>query len=234
VIPLRQTARESFGITLVMTTARAFLFLVSGFVGWSILFPSSSPLPFAYAAATMTALLIAVSICDWLSGRIRNEITYPLMCVGILRAILLRDPSFLVLWAALLLLFTTHILAGGDIKLMMALSGLWPTLELVGVWVVVTIITHTPVVFYKHVLKPARRIEWTALRGSLEMIWLRIWARDLPSAGQCARLAARHLPSEEDLAEQGERFAFSIALVGIVYLYVFTPAGLGWNGVFSF
>jgi Type IV leader peptidase family len=219
---------------ILTTLARALLFVISGLIAWSVLFPMWSPLPLAYSAAAMTALLIGVSIGDWWSGRIRNEITYPLMGIGILRAILLRDPSFLVLWTVLVLLFATNILAGGDIKLMMALAGLWPTMQLVGVWVVVTILTHTPFVLYKHLLKPARRIEWITVRRWLQFAYFKLGMGDLPSAGQWAELAINHLPSQKDLAEKGERFAFSIALVGIVYLYVFTPAGLAWSGSVAF
>ncbi len=221
-------------MNVATTIAQAMLALLSALIGWALLFPQTSPLTFGYAAAAMTALLIGVGLYDWIRGQIRNEITYPLMLVGFLRALVLHDPSFLVLWTVLLLLFTTNILAGGDIKLMMALAALWPTPQLVGVWVVVTIVTHTPVVLYKHVLKRARQSDWIAVGSWLQIACWRLWALDLPSAGQWTELLVSRLPSEKELAEKGERFAFSIALVGIVYLYVFTPAGLAWNGTISF
>ncbi|MBI3913102.1 MAG: prepilin peptidase [Chloroflexi bacterium] len=106
--------------------------------------PTLVPIPFPIALVAWGGLLVMISILDFKFRRVPNVLTYPMMAVGIARAILLTDPNFLPYWGAVWILWSLRFFAGGDAKLLMGLFGLWPDIRLVGITAAVVLVTGIP------------------------------------------------------------------------------------------
>lgn len=176
---------------LLITLGLVYLALV-------LVFPASSAAPPWIAMVGMDALFVAISLKDLQEERIPNRITYPLMLAGVLRAIALRDATFLVYWLVLWLAWTAHLMGAGDVKLLMGLFGLWPELALAYVVAGSILITGVPylVLKYRHTWRPA-------LRG---LAW--------------RLLTLRLLPSPREFQQEAVPYAFSFCLAGAVYLWM--------------
>ena len=80
-----------------------------------------------------------------------NTVTYPLMAIGIVRAIAFRDGIFpFVLGGVLYALERTRFMGGGDAKLLMGLFGLFPDVQLAWFVAVSILVTGLPYLAYKY------------------------------------------------------------------------------------
>ena len=114
------------------------LFLGVAILAIVLVRPEALPLPpepsSRIAFAGIAALLAWISLNDFKTRLMPNTITYPLMLIGLVRAIAFRDGIFLLYWAVLFALWMVRFMGGGDAKLLMGLFGLYPDFQLV--WIV--------------------------------------------------------------------------------------------------
>lgn len=201
-------------------------------VAFSLFAPSLPPLGFMDVRAVLLAIILLIAgIYDLQTGRVPPEITYPLMGAAIVRALVLKDPVFLLAWGMLIVIYLLHILGGGDSKLLMGLFGLFPFVSFYYAFAIFWVITHYPLMVYWR-LRTAdgrNRFKHLALFLILQPIHC--------IAGQMTRERVLHLPQElretwpsnDDLSRRGLRMAITISLGGILYLALMTPAGLNWQ-----
>jgi hypothetical protein len=105
---------------VIVLSLRLLTALAVFLVAWSFFDLHFSPIKFFDARALMlAAILLAAGIIDRVKGIVPMEITYPLMLAGIVRAIVLSDPSFLLYWFALAIIYLFNVVGGGDVKLLM-------------------------------------------------------------------------------------------------------------------
>jgi len=163
-------------------------------LGW--VFPETFALPAPLALGGMLVLFIWISINDFKTRRVPNTVTYPLMAVGVIRAIAFRDGIFLLYWAVFFTLWAAHFMGGGDAKLLMGLFGLFPNVQLAW-WVALSIlVTGLPYLAYKY------RRQWRTIPRAL------FW-----------RLVTRQfLPSQAEFEQDAVPYAFSFCLGGAAYL----------------
>ncbi len=180
-------------------------------VGWKVLviaglvalaltlvFPTISSVPLWIPIVGMEALLVGIAVQDLAQERVPNLVTYPLMLAGLVRAVALQDPSFLPYWAVLWLAWSARLMGAGDAKLLMALFGLWPDMELAYVVAATILATGIPFLVLKY------RRQWrTALRG---LAW-RLFTLQI-------------LPSPAEFQKEAVPYAFSFCLAGGIYLYL--------------
>lgn len=171
-----------------------------GLVGFSLalVFPETIPVPFSVLMAGMDGLLLGIALRDLRDQRIPNQITYPLMAAGIVRAVILRDPTFAVYWAVLWILWSARFMGGGDAKLLMGLFALWPDLKLAYVVAASILVTGIPYLAYKY------RAQW----------------RTAPRALGWRLLTLQILPSSEEFQKEAVPYAFSFCLAGGMYLFM--------------
>jgi Flp pilus assembly protein protease CpaA len=182
--------------------------LLSFGVGWvalGVIFPNALPnTPFPLAMAAIDLLLLWLAVVDLRTRHVSNALTYPLMAAGIARAALLADPSFLLFWGVLWLLWIARIYGAGDAKLLMGLFGLFPNMEMVWSLAMAVLATGIPYLVIKH-----RRILTNSqqLGTALRSIGWRI-------------ITGQWLPSQDKLDEEGVPFVFAFSLGGAAYLFV--------------
>jgi Flp pilus assembly protein protease CpaA len=158
--------------------------------------PISSPISSLIAFVGMVGLFVWISLNDFKTRRVPNAATYPLMTVGIVRAIAFHDGVFLLYWVVFFALWMSHFMVGGDAKLLMGLFGLFPDFQLA--WFVAgsILVTGLPYLAYKY------RHQWRTVPRSL------FW-----------RLVTRQfLPSQTEFEKEAVPYAFSFCLAGTVYL----------------
>ncbi|MCC7165508.1 MAG: prepilin peptidase [Anaerolineae bacterium] len=225
-------ARVSY-LTILKKAVVVFLRLLTAFtvflVAWSLFDPRFAPLTFLDPRALVLAsILLAAGAIDLAKGVVPIEITYPLMLAGIVRAMVVGDPSFLLYWFALAIIYLFNVVGGGDMKLLMGMFGLWPHLEFFIVMEIVIIATHLPIVLY-------RRLQIENLRAQCRMFfaWVRVKLIDLTigeaTPNDFLRQAIAHCPTSEALSQRGDRLAIAFSLAGIIYLVLMTSAGLNWR-----
>ncbi len=169
----------------------------------ALVFPRLLPdAPIPVAVVGMDALFVGISLHDFRTRSVPNMVTYPLMTVGALRALLFHDPGFLIYWGALWLLWTARFMGGGDAKLLMGLFGLFPDMRMT--WLVASsvLLTGIPFLLYKHRRALTSAQGW---RSALKRLGWRLVTLQL-------------LPSESDFNKEAVPFAFSFCLAGAVYL----------------
>ena len=173
-----------------------------------LVFPQYSSVPIWLPVVGMDGLLVGVAVKDLQEQRVPNLITYPLMLAAILRAVILRDPSFLLYRGALWLAWTARLMGAGDAKLLMGLFGLWPEIQLAYVVAAMILITGIPYLVYKYRRVLSSVAGWrSALRG---LGWRLFTLRLLPSA--------------DEFQNEAVPYAFSFCLAGAVDLFLrFVP-----------
>ncbi len=198
-----QAAGSPFLSAPFVRVCKTILVCVVTVFALALVFPRLLPVaPIPVALVGMNALFVGISLHDFRTRRVPNMVTYPLITVGVVRALLFRDPSFLIYWGALWLLWTTRFMGAGDAKLLMGLFGLFPDMRMT--WLVATsvLVTGIPFLLYKH-------------RHALTNV--RDWRSLLKRLGW--RLATLQLlPSESEFDNEAVPFAFSFCLAGAVYL----------------
>jgi hypothetical protein len=152
----------------------------------------------------MDALLLGIAIGDLRTRRVPNLVTYPLMLAGIVRALWVHDPVFLLYWGALWLLWTARFIGGGDAKLLMGLFGLFPDMRMTWLVAASVFVTGVPYLVYKH------RHALTNVSG---------WGSALRVLGM-RLITLQLLPSPSEFDREAVPFAFSFCLAGAVYLWL--------------
>jgi len=164
--------------------------------------PATLPIPAEVSARIafvgIAALFVQISVNDFKTRLVPNAITYPLMLIGIVRAIAFRDGMFLLYWAVLFTLWTVRFMGGGDAKLLMGLFGLYPDFQFVWIVAASILITGLPYLAYKY------RREW----------------RTIPRAIFWRLITRQFLPSQAEFEKEAVPYAFSFCLAGAVYMYV--------------
>jgi len=92
--------------------------------------------------------LIVCALQDWKNGEVSNWLTIPAMIIGMVYAALMGSDRLLLCAAALVglsLLYILGSLGGADVKVLIALAGLWPAALLAallvqGIWGMVVLI----------------------------------------------------------------------------------------------
>jgi Flp pilus assembly protein protease CpaA len=161
-----------------------------------LVFPNALPIPLAIAVAGISALFIWISVNDFKTRRVPNVVTYPLMIVGVVRAIAFCDGIFLLFWVVFFTLWTTRFMGGGDAKLLMGLFGLFPDFQLAWLVALCILVTGLPYLAYKY------RHQW----------------RTIPRALFWRLITRQFLPSQTEFEKDAVPYAFSFCLAGGVYL----------------
>jgi Flp pilus assembly protein protease CpaA len=182
--------------TFIVRAYKILLPIGIGALALGVTFSDTLAIPTPLAVGGMLALFVWISINDFRTQRVPNAVTYPLMLVGIVRAIAFRDGIFLLYWVVFLTLWSVHIIGGGDAKLLMGLFGLFPDFQLAWFVVVSVLVTGLPYLAYKY------RHQWRTIPRTL------FW-----------RLLTRQfLPSPAEFEQDAVPYAFSFCLAGGVYL----------------
>ena len=179
--------------------ARAYKMLVSigfGALALVLVLPEAFSIPSPMASGGMIALFMWISINDFKTRRVPNAVTYPLMVVGILRAIAFRDGIFPLYWVVFFTLWTTRFMGGGDAKLLMGLFGLFPDFQLAWLVALSILVTGLPYLAYKY------RHQWRSIPRTL--FW-RLITRQL-------------LPNQAEFEKEAVPYAFSFCLAGAAYV----------------
>ncbi len=190
-----QLVRPNFAriYAMVVSASVAVLALVLVLPGT---LPISTEISSRIAFIGIVALLVRISLNDFKTRRVPNAVTYPLMLVGIVRAIAYRDSIFLLYWAVFFALWTVRFVGGGDAKLLMGLFGLFPDFQLAWFVAVSILATGLPYLAYKY------RHQWRTIPRAL------FW-----------RLVTRQfLPSQAEFEKDAVPYAFSFCLAGGIYL----------------
>lgn len=216
--------KKAIGLSLRLVAALA-VFLVA----WSFFDSHFSPVAFFDKRALMlAAILLAAGIIDRAKGIVLMEITYPLMLASIVRAIVFSDPSFLLYWFALAIIYLFNVVGGGDVKLLMGMFGLFPHFEFFVVMEIVVIATHLPIVLYRHLHLAKNRM-------FVKELLVRIHIRSIElltgqtTTNELARQVIAQRPSDAELSRRGDRLAIVFSLAGIFYLFLATPVGWNWH-----
>lgn len=165
-----------------------------------LVLPAVLPIPVEVSSRIafvgIAALFVQISVNDFKTRLVPNTITYPLMLIGLVRAIAFRDGIFLFYWAVLFTLWTVRFMGGGDAKLLMGLFGLYPDFQLVWFVAASIIVTGLPYLAYKY------RHEW----------------RTIPRAIFWRLITRQFLPSQAEFEKEAVPYAFSFCLAGAMYL----------------
>ncbi len=165
-----------------------------------LVLPATLPIPAEVSSRIafvgMSALFVQISVNDFKTRLVPNTITYPLMLIGIVRAIAYRDGTFLLYWVVLFALWTVRFMGGGDAKLLMGLFGLYPDFQLVWFVAASILVTGLPYLAYKY------RHEW----------------RTIPRALFWRLLTRQFLPSQAEFEKEAVPYAFSFCLAAAVYM----------------
>jgi Flp pilus assembly protein protease CpaA len=165
-----------------------------------LVLPATLPIPAEVSSRIafvgIAALFVQISVNDFRTRLVPNAITYPLMLIGIMRAIAFRDGIFLLYWAVFFALWTVRFMGGGDAKLLMGLFGLYPDFQLVWFVAASILVTGLPYLAYKY------RREW----------------RTIPRAIFWRLITRQFLPSQAEFEKEAVPYAFSFCLAGTVYL----------------
>lgn len=199
------------------------------FVAWSMFDLRFSPLTFLDVRAfAFASFLLALGLIDRAKGIVPMEITFPLMLAGVVRAIFLSDPSFLLYWFALAIIYLFNVVGGGDVKLLMGMFGLFPHLEFFIVMEIVVIATHLPIVLYRRWLHGNFRAQVQSMYHWANFRFVELVLGEL-TPHTLLRRAIVQRPSSETLSRRGDRLAIAFSFAGILYLFLCTRAGMNWH-----
>ncbi len=193
---MMQTVGARFRSPQIIRAYKMFLRLGVLVIGLVLAFPNLFPISRGILLAGVGGLLIGISVNDLRTRLVPNYVTYPLMIVGVARAVVLGDAAFLVFWLVCFFLWVARFMGGGDAKLLMGLFGLFPDMEFAWAIAVSVLATGIPYLIFKY------RGRW---RSALKRLVWRLVTRQL-------------LPSEEEFDEKAVPFAFSFCLAGGIYL----------------
>jgi Flp pilus assembly protein protease CpaA len=183
-------------VTSIVRACKKLVPIGIGALALGVVFPNTFALPAPLAVGGMLALFIGISINDFKTRRVPNAVTYPLMFIGIVRAIAFGDGIFLLYWAVFFTLWSARFMGGGDAKLLMGLFGLFPDSQLAWFVAVSVLVTGLPYLAYKY------RHQWRTIPRTL------FW-----------RLLTRQfLPSQAEFEKDAVPYAFSFCLAGGIYL----------------
>lgn len=186
--------------------ARTYRMLVSASLAvfaLVLVLPGTLPIPAEISSRVafvgIAALFAQISLNDFKTRRVPNTVTYPLMAIGIVRAMAYRDGIFLLYWAVLFALWTARFMGGGDAKLLMGLFGLFPDFQLAWFVAVSILVTGLPYLAYKY------RHQWRTIPRALQRVLWRL-------------VTLQFLPSQAEFEKEAVPYAFSFCLAGAVYL----------------
>lgn len=186
--------------------ARTYRMLVSASLAvfaLVLVLPGTLPIPAEISSRIafvgIAALFAQISLNDFKTRRVPNTVTYPLMAIGIVRAMAYRDGIFLLYWAVLFALWTARFMGGGDAKLLMGLFGLFPDFQLAWFVAVSILVTGLPYLAYKY------RLQWRTIPRALQRVLWRL-------------VTLQFLPSQAEFEKEAVPYAFSFCLAGAVYL----------------
>ncbi len=179
--------------------SRAMIAASTAALGLALVFGQHIPDWIGIVAAVFAGLMIALGLLDLKVRRVPNLVTYPLMAVGIFRAVVFQDDRLIPFWIGVIIIWTLRFIGGGDSKLLMGLFGLWPDLRLLWVISLVAIIGGVPYLAFKY----ARR--WRSATNELT-----------------SRFASGALlPDEAEFQREAVPFAIAFSVAGVLYLYAF-------------
>lgn len=167
---------------------------------------ASAPAVKLLVQVALTVWMIAVSVSDQRTGRIPNILTAPVFLVvggyRLLEGFQGEPVRFLLLavWAIIFVLWMLHFIGGGDAKFLMALYALFPTMEFTAVLAFFLLVITLPLLIWE-------------MRG-----------RRLVEVGRGVRdrvLTGELLPTEAELQERGRRYAWTFAIPGLVYTWLY-------------
>jgi len=157
--------------------------------------------------AAVTCWMVAVALNDHYSGRIPNWLVIPVMLgAGLLRAVevFLGHPGrivfVLIAWTLIFAMWMAHFIGGGDAKFLMGMFALFPSMEFTAVLAFFLLIITLPLLIW-------------GLRGQT--------AGRIKDELQTRMYTGQVLPTEEDLRTRGRRYAWTFAIPGIVYTWVY-------------
>ena len=150
----------------------------------------------------VTIYLLTCTIIDWRTMRIPNWLTLPPMALLAVWRLARLQPAFLAWWVAIYVLWLAHVWGGGDAKVLMVMSALWPNMSFLLVESLAVIALGLPLLIRKY-------------RGRSPL--------DLARQAHARLVVGAALPTEEQLDAQGPG-TFLIAAGGIAY------AWLAWMG----
>jgi Flp pilus assembly protein protease CpaA len=152
----------------------------------------------------ITAWMLAVAVLDHRTGRIPNALTAPVIFgVGLIRLVqgdTLVKVGLVLAWAVVFGLWMLHFIGGGDAKFLMGELALFPSMEFVALLALVLLVITLPLLLWE-------------LRG-----------RQLAEVRQSVQgrlVTGQVLPTEEDLQTRGRRYAWTFAIPGIIYTWVY-------------
>ncbi len=169
-----------------------------GLIALALVWREALPAPFPIALVGIHVLFVWISWHDFKTRRVPNVVTYPLMAIGVVRAIALRDGVFLAYWFILFSLWMARFMGAGDAKLLMGLFGLFPDFQLARLMAASILVTGIPYLLYKY------RQEW----------------RSVPRALLWRLITGQLLPTEAEFESGAVPYAFAFCLAGAVYLQV--------------
>lgn len=176
---------------------RFVLFAVAALCAWFLEFRSVSAPDTLVAKIGFSALLLGISVQDFRTRTVSPAITLPWMTIGLFRALVLKDVSFLPYWLCIFWLWTMHLYGGGDAKLLMGLTGLWPDTRLVWITSAVLLVVGLPMLVCKYWGTPVQNL----------------------LGGLSKRFASGALFPNDDELNQGIPFAFAYCLAGAIYIW---------------
>ncbi len=186
-------SRPLFGATT------ALLPIATGVFAFAIVFPTAWHASVFVGFAGMSALCAWISVNDFRTHRVPNWSVYPLMLVGVVRAVTLLDVTFLLYWVVLFSLWQIRFMGGGDAKLLMGFFGLFPDFQLAWLIAVSILVTGVPYLAFKY------RAKW----------------RNIPRTLFFRLITRQFLPSQTEFEKEAVPFAFSFCLGWITYLVIF-------------
>jgi Flp pilus assembly protein protease CpaA len=171
--------------------------------------PDISIVPPAVAVAVkigVTVWMVAVAWVDWRTAHIPNWLVGPVMLGGGLIRIgegfFVTRMRFLLLvaWVLIFLLWNLNFIGGGDAKFLMGLYALFPNMEWTAFLALVLLAITVPLLLrelWKQGIGQARK-------GMMERL-----------------LTGQVLPSRTDLDERGRQYAWTFAVPGILYAWLY-------------
>jgi leader peptidase (prepilin peptidase)/N-methyltransferase len=172
--------------------------------GWQAL--ALSPTAKLLLQVGLSIWMVAISVSDHRTGRIPNAMTAPVIlgmgAYRLLEGFLGEPVRFLLLaaWALIFVLWMLHFIGGGDAKFLMALYALFPTMEFTAVLAFFLLVVTLPLLLWE-------------MRG-----------RAVTEVGRSVRnrvLTGELLPTEAELHERGRRYAWTFAIPGLVYTWLY-------------
>ena len=169
-----------------------------GVLALMLVFPQVLPVPLLVVLGAMSVLLLGISLNDFRTHRVPNGVTYPLMLVGLIRAMAMADAVFVIYWLVFFSLWQMRFMGGGDAKLLMGLFGLFPDFQFAWLMAASILVTGVPYLLLKY------RNQW----------------RTVPRAHIWGLITRQLHPTQGEFESEAVPYAFSFCLAGVVYLWL--------------